>query len=327
MFLELPTTVEKMNSTTPSAAILVRLDDVEMRERVVAAGRRFGATPIESVERLAATRAEAVVVVVDETAALQLNDSGSLETLPFAVAVVRVGDESRDVELETEPAEAGGFASNSAAETPLDLSLPRDVSDGEIRRMLVAACEIAGLRARLRQVHQVGGEWARLASTDPLTELPNRRGWNEWFARLVERAVCDERPLCVAVVDLDEFKQANDELGHSVGDDVLRTVAEALRSTIRGGDFCARLGGDEFGLLLAGLPEERVEPVFERIRSAATKLLAERGLPAVTCSFGYTMAKSSADEAINQLFDAADSALRQAKRDGRDRVRRSGNSA
>lgn len=327
MFLELPTIAEKMNSTTPSAAILVWLDDVELRERVVAAGRRFDVTPIETVERLAATRAEAVVVVVDDSAVFQLTESGICATLPFAVAIVRVGNEASDSQGEIEAAEAGGFASNIPDDALFDLSLPRDASVGEIRRTLAAAREIAALRARLRQVHQVGGEWARLASTDPLTELPNRRGWNEWFARLVERAVCDERPLCVAVVDLDEFKQANDELGHSVGDDVLRTVAEALRSTIRGGDFCARLGGDEFGLLLAGLPEERVEQVFDRIRRAATTLLAERGLPPVTCSFGYTMAKSTADEAISQLFDAADSALRQAKRDGRDRVRRSGDNA
>jgi len=326
MFLELPAIAEKMNSTTPSTAILVRLDDIELREQVVAAGRRFGAASIESIDRLAATQAEAVVLVVDHSAAIQLTESGLRETLPFALAIVRLGEEADAAEEETAPEEAGGVASHFSSETQADLVLPLDASAGELRRALAAAREIAGLRARLREVHQAGGEWARLASTDPLTELPNRRGWNEWFARLVERAAGDDQPLCVAVVDLDEFKQANDELGHSVGDDVLRTVAEALRSTIRAGDFCARLGGDEFGLLLAGLPEDRVEAVFERIRRAATKLLAERGLPAVTCSFGYTMAKSTADEAINQLFDAADSALRQAKRDGRDRVRRSGDS-
>lgn len=327
MFLELPTTVEKMNPSLPTAAIFVRLDDVELCERVVAAASRYGATPSESLEALATTPAEAVVVVVDEAAAFQLRESGMLEALPCAVAVVRFDSEASDAENEPCTADPGEFAASSAGDSVAELTLPCDAGVGEIRRTLVAAREIAGLRARLRQVHQVGGEWARLASTDPLTDLPNRRGWNEWFSRLVERATGDEQPLCIAVVDLDEFKQANDELGHSVGDDVLRTVAEALRATIRAGDFCARLGGDEFGLLLAGLPEDRVEHVFERIRRAATKLLAERGLPAVTCSFGYTMARSSADEAINQLFDAADSALRQAKRDGRDRVRRSGDSA
>jgi len=327
MFLDLPTPAEKMNSTTPSTAILIRLDDVELRERVVAAGSRFGAASIESIDRLASTQAEAVVFVVDDSAAFQLTESGLRETVPFALAIVRLGDEADDVDEEVAALEAGGFTSNFGGDAVADLTLPRDASVGELRRTLSAVREIVSLRAQLRQVHQAGGEWARLASTDPLTELPNRRGWNEWFARLVERAAGDDQPLCVAVVDLDEFKQANDELGHSVGDDVLRTVAEALRSTIRAGDFCARLGGDEFGLLLAGLPEERVEPVFERIRRAATRLLAERGLPAVTCSFGYTMAKSTADEAINQLFDAADSALRQAKRDGCDRVRRSGDSA
>jgi diguanylate cyclase (GGDEF)-like protein len=304
-----------MNPTTPTAAILVWIDDVDLQRRIVTDARRLHATPISGCDELLAARGDAAVVVVDETTSFQFGELLASDALPFAAASVCVGQGDEEAQDDHEL-----LKESFGAESPIDVYLPLDASEGELLRTLRSAREIAGLRARLRQVHTLGGEWARLAATDPLTELPNRRGWNDLFARLVDRSARDAVPLCVAVVDLDEFKQANDERGHAVGDEVLRAVAEAFRSTVRAGDFCARLGGDEFGLLLSGLPAASAEQVFGRIRRAATSLLAERGLPAVTCSFGYAMATVPADYVVEELFEAADSALRQAKRDGRDRV-------
>ncbi|MCE9605942.1 MAG: diguanylate cyclase [Planctomycetia bacterium] len=315
MSTEMTAVAENMNPTTPAAAILVWIDDAELQRRVLAVSGRIGALRIAGVEELLAEFCEAAVVVVDEATRSQLAELVATNSLPYAVATVCLGDDAGSPE-----AEASILAESFGADSPVDVYLPLDASDGELLRALRSTREIAGLRARLRQVHLLGGEWARLAATDPLTELPNRRGWNDLFTRLVERSARDAVPLCVAIVDLDEFKRANDEEGHAVGDDVLRAVAEAFRSTVRAGDFCARLGGDEFGLLLSGMPEANAEQAFGRIRSAATKLLVERGLPAVTCSFGYAMATSPEDYSVEGLFEAADAALRQAKREGRNRV-------
>lgn len=316
MSLELTVAAEKMNPTTPPAAILVWIDDAELQHSVVAETRRWGSTSVARLDELLTLSCEAAVVVVDATTAAELAELIAGDALPFAAATVCFSENIADAD-----ADDSILRESFGAESSIDAYLPLDASAAELLRAMRLAREIAGLRARLRQVHQVGGEWARLAATDTLTELPNRRGWNDVFARLVERSARDGSPLCTAVVDLDEFKRANDEEGHAVGDEVLRAVAEAFRSTVRAGDFCARLGGDEFGLLLSGLPEGAAEQVFGRIRRATANLLAERGLPPVTCSFGYAMATSPSDYDVEALFDAADTALRQAKRDGRDRIR------
>lgn len=316
MSLDLTAAAEKMNPTTPPAAILIWLDDAAPARRIASLARRANDRVVGTANELVAANCEAAVVVLDDVTAVGFAELTANDALPFAAASVCLSDS--DAATATEDLLKESFG----AESPIDVYVPAQASDGELLRAIRSAREIAGLRARLRQVHLVGGELARLASTDPLTDLPNRRGWNELFARLVERTERDGVPLCAAIVDLDEFKQANDEQGHTVGDEVLRAVAEAFRATVRAGDFCARLGGDEFGLLLPGLPEGSAEHVFERIRRAATALLAERGLPAVTCSFGYAIASEPGEYAADALFEAADAALRSAKRAGRDRILR-----
>lgn len=316
MSLDLTAAAEKMNPTTPPAAILIWLDDAARAGRISAVARRADDRVVGTAQELVAVRCEAAVVVLDDSTAKSFAELAASDSLPFAAASVCLSD------CDAVAATADVLQESFGAESPIDVYVPLEASDGELSRAIRSAREIAGLRARLRHVHLVGGELARLASTDPLTELPNRRGWNELFARLVERTERDGVPFCTAIVDLDEFKQANDEQGHAVGDEVLRAVAEAFRATMRAGDFCARLGGDEFGLLLPGLPEGSAEQVFQRIRNAATRLLSERGLPAVTCSFGYAIASESGDYAADALFEAADTALRSAKRAGRDRILR-----
>jgi len=317
MSLDLTAAAEKMNPNTPPAAILVWLDDAARARRIAAMARRSDDRIIGTADELIAANCEAAVVLLDDATARRFAELVASDALPFAAASVCLSHDDGAAEAAEDV-----LKESFGAGSPIDVYLPVDASDGELLRAVRSAREIAGLRARLRQVHLVGGELARLAATDPLTDLPNRRGWNELFARLVERTERDGVPLCTAIVDLDEFKQANDEQGHAVGDDVLKAVAEAFRSTVRTGDFCARLGGDEFGLLLPGLPEASAELVFERIRLAATTLLAERGLPAVTCSFGYAIASEPSEYAMDSLFEAADSALRRAKRAGRDRILR-----
>jgi diguanylate cyclase (GGDEF)-like protein/PAS domain S-box-containing protein len=149
-----------------------------------------------------------------------------------------------------------------------------------------------------------------IARTDALSGLPNRRAWDEELRRELAQADRDGAPVSVALVDIDGFKQLNDERGHGAGDDLLRDAATAWRLTLRLSDFVARLGGDEFAVLLPGcLLNEAVE-VMERMRTA---------LPdAQTCSIGLAVWDGA--EAPESIVSRADAALYAAKRSGRNRI-------
>jgi diguanylate cyclase (GGDEF)-like protein len=142
--------------------------------------------------------------------------------------------------------------------------------------------------------------------------LANRRAWDDACERLTRDVATRGEALCVAIVDLDEFKRVNDVHGHTVGDAVLRATADGLRSAVRRGDVAARLGGDEFGLLLPGLAAEHAAAVVERIRRSVGDAIAEAGLPKTTCSAGFAAGAKDA-------YAAASAALRRAKQAGRDR--------
>lgn len=211
-----------------------------------------------------------------------------------------------EIEFVTSPAEA-------------DVELLADVSEPEFARMIELLAKLAAARAELRRADDGARHWARLAETDPLTELPNRRAWDEALAAALHDAAANERPLCLALVDLDQFKEVNDLHGHATGDKALQAIAAGLRSAVRRGDIAARLGGDEFGLILPDLAPERADAVLERIRKATVSRLAERRLPPVTCSIGFA-ARNSKHRNAAMLFAAADEALHAAKRAGRDRI-------
>ncbi len=210
----------------------------------------------------------------------------------------------------------------SPAET--DVELVADISESELARTIELLAKLAAARAELRRADDGARHWARLAETDPLTELPNRRAWDEALAAAFQDTASHERSLCLALVDLDEFKGVNDLHGHATGDKVLQAIADGLRSAVRRGDVAARLGGDEFGLLLPDLAPERAGAVLERIRKATASRLAERRLPQVTCSIGFA-ARSEKELNAAMLFAAADEALHAAKRAGRDRIEAAGN--
>jgi diguanylate cyclase (GGDEF)-like protein/PAS domain S-box-containing protein len=149
-----------------------------------------------------------------------------------------------------------------------------------------------------------------MARTDELTGLPNRRAWDEELRRELARAMRNGRPLAVAMIDLDRFKEFNDERGHQVGDALLKEAAARWRMTLRVTDFIARYGGDEFVLVLADCPMGEAMAVIQRIRAAAPE--------GQTCSAG--VAAWDGEESADMLVGRADAALYEAKRSGRDRV-------
>jgi diguanylate cyclase (GGDEF)-like protein len=203
---------------------------------------------------------------------------------------------------------------------PADVSLPSNVTRRELELACRLLAEIVRLRRRQRTGERQQDELRLLAATDPLTGLANRRGWDRQIPlRLNDRRLRDT-PLCMAVFDLDHFKQVNDRDGHACGDAVLREAGRAIVEGVRDDDLPARLGGDEFGLLLRIADLETSQRVVERVRQSIQRRLSDAGLPATSASAGFSIATPSALDDASALFAAADAALRQAKCGGRDRT-------
>ncbi|MGH3091516.1 MAG: diguanylate cyclase [Gaiellaceae bacterium] len=185
----------------------------------------------------------------------------------------------------------------------------------ELAHWLGSQASIALENARLHRLVE------RQASTDGLTELPNRRHFEEALEGEITRAERFGGGLALILADLDDFKQVNDRHGHQAGDDVLRTFASILRATVREIDLPARYGGEEFAVLLPQTDIEGANRLAERLR----RELASRpmstlpgSLVAVTASFGVAAFPDAATPAA--LFAAADDALYRAKRQGKNCV-------
>jgi diguanylate cyclase (GGDEF)-like protein/PAS domain S-box-containing protein len=149
-----------------------------------------------------------------------------------------------------------------------------------------------------------------VARTDDLTGLANRRAWNEELPRQLDLARRARTPICVAIVDLDEFKSFNDIRGHQAGDRLLKEAGAAWRMQLRATDTLARYGGEEFAVLLPDCELSVATTVIERLRAATPA--------AETCSAG--VAQWNGEETADELVARADVALYSAKAAGRDRT-------
>src|ERR1700726_83262 len=157
------------------------------------------------------------------------------------------------------------------------------------------------------------------ASMDPLTGMFNRRGFAEATSRVIEREANGGRPVTVMIFDIDHFKSINDRFGHPAGDEILKLFAAVVVNSLRISDLSGRIGGEEFAALLPCALEEAVI-VAERVREAfeSSGIVDDSGPVATTVSIG--VAGGPAGTELEVLLAAADTALYQAKRDGRNRV-------
>lgn len=169
------------------------------------------------------------------------------------------------------------------------------------------------------QLEQKAELLATAASTDPLTGVSNRREFGRRFAELWRQATESQRELSVVLLDVDHFKQINDQFGHAAGDSVLTAVADVLRGALRGGTALARWGGEEFAVLLPNVDRDQAVLLAERLRQAV-EAMPRGGLPPVTVSAGIASLDGRRVGRPEQLFDEADAALYQAKSEGRNRV-------
>ncbi len=166
------------------------------------------------------------------------------------------------------------------------------------------------------------GEQRAQTLIDPLTGLGNRRALNVHAQRILLRQVTAGQPVCVAIIDLDHFKQINDTFGHFIGDSVLRVFAERAMLKLRPTDHLFRVGGEEFLCILQNAQERDAVGVMERVRRTMKDyLLGEGGeTRAVTISAGVASSQRVGYD-LEDLTRAADSALYRAKREGRNCVR------
>lgn len=165
---------------------------------------------------------------------------------------------------------------------------------------------------------------AQLADLDGLTEIPNRRAFDQRLDSEWHRAKRENAPLSIAIIDIDFFKEYNDNYGHSAGDDCLKKLAASLRQVIcRGSDFYARIGGEEFVVLLYNTQRHEALLLLERLLTTFTNLGIPHEksavAPHVTFSAGCFTARPTQDS-LEQFFDKADNHLYQAKSEGRNRV-------
>ena len=155
---------------------------------------------------------------------------------------------------------------------------------------------------------------------DPLTKLPNRFGYNERLEQELEKLHKYERPLALAVCDIDHFKKVNDTYGHLAGDKALRLMASVFLDSLRNSDFVARYGGEEFIILMPSTPGEEAARVLDKLRAAiAASPFNFKGVPVpITVSMGVIEVRLN--ESAEELFSRADSLLYQAKKQGRNRL-------
>ena len=180
---------------------------------------------------------------------------------------------------------------------------------------------VEGIYRDITQRMNLERELRRMASTDTLTGMANRRVFLERAEAAFQLASTESQPLALLMLDLDHFKQINDRLGHLEGDRVLIAFAQSVQQLLRADDTVGRLGGEEFGVLLprSGYDDALAiaERILQHIRSLA--LPGPHGQPVqVTTSIGLAC-QLPTDRSLRDLLDRADQALYQAKRQGRDR--------
>lgn len=186
---------------------------------------------------------------------------------------------------------------------------------------LLVLAAVTALRANARAARATA-ELQRIATTDALTGLWNRRHLLERLEAETARSRRNGRPLCLAILDVDRFKRVNDLNGHPAGDEVLRVLARRIKDSLRLSDVVGRMGGEEFAILMPETDRGQAQLVCERLRETVARRPVR--LPsgaALTVTLSTGIALMAGEEASDKLISRADAALYDAKADGRNCVK------
>ena len=159
--------------------------------------------------------------------------------------------------------------------------------------------------------------------TDELTTVGNRKGYVQAINKARNTWLTSQKPLALVLIDVDRFKSINDNFGHSIGDQVLKSLGKTLKSNIRSSDYIARYGGEEFVIILPETDLNKTIQITKKIRKVVNSLKFElrkkNKTLKITCSYGIS---NFTDKISNttDVFNAADEALYQSKENGRNQV-------
>lgn len=197
---------------------------------------------------------------------------------------------------------------------------------GEVIGVLCVLEDITSRKLIEQSLEQANADLKRLSRTDGLTQISNRRYFDEQISIEWSRAQRNNDEIAIILFDVDYFKQVNDNFGHPVGDTMLTKIAEtALTSLKRPTDLIARYGGEEFIILLPGSDIQGALTLAENIRVSIEnlELVVGENIAQVTISCGVASSFPAKKGTITQLISSADKALYRAKSDGRNRVEKS----
>lgn len=174
--------------------------------------------------------------------------------------------------------------------------------------------------AKIRQLEQELTQVSELVREDQLTGALNRRGMDEAFERETTRADRSHSPLCLALLDIDNFKRLNDTLGHQAGDSALIHLANVIKAALRPSDSVARYGGEEFVILLPDVALNEAAATIERLQRELTKQFFLHGNERILVTFSAGVAQRAPQESPEDLIGRADKAMYRAKKEGKNRV-------
>lgn len=321
---EQPSASARDSMTTPGLAGLAQWEDA--RTAFLTAVTRLPARNLASDLgwNVVVRQPVATAFVGADTAVLQALAGGiaaaMLAALIASLAARRLSEDLNSLSRAALHIEAGtpGAVVPQADSTREVQRLSRTL-DHMTRRLLTMNEEMEEVvRQRTLELQHANQELERQASSDPLTGLLNRRGFDARLATAVALAQRSGRPLSVITIDVDHFKRVNDTYGHEVGDNVLRTLAQQLKTRLRASDAVARLGGEEFIVLLADTaPMTALEMAEQLLVVVAT--LARDDAGTVTISAGVSALRPE-DENGNAMLRRSDAALYAAKTAGRNRA-------
>ncbi len=198
------------------------------------------------------------------------------------------------------------------------LEVARLEGDGADRAHRLRSAELLRQNSRLEAERRA---LERLAHTDPLTGLANRRHFDAQLSRLAVRSELGGRGLALILVDIDRFKEVNDRYSHLAGDALLRRVGTIVAQHCESGELAARVGGEEFAVLLPGACDQAAVAVAERLRTAVATMVLDDLADGLRITLSAGVAVAPPGEPADGLFATADTALYEAKNGGRNQVR------